>query len=173
MLHNSRNLSGAVANQSGAMEAETILKHGRSSKSQMSRGNKKRGIGITIACVAILFCVSFTFKFHESSVSNTDQIIGMWKMVSTDMEGEMLKTITKGHFVWTHTVNNVIVRSAGGTYTFDGETYIENIKYGTQSMSNFFGQKAVVKIRFEGKKIHYNGLLAGIVPLNEVWERVE
>ena len=30
---------GAVANQSGAMEADTISKNGRSSKSQMSRGN--------------------------------------------------------------------------------------------------------------------------------------
>ena len=29
----------AVANQSGAMEADTISKNGRSSKSQMSRGN--------------------------------------------------------------------------------------------------------------------------------------
>ena len=29
----------AVANKSGAMEAETISKHGASSKSHMSRGN--------------------------------------------------------------------------------------------------------------------------------------
>jgi len=29
----------AVANQSGAMEADTISKNGQSSKSQMSRGN--------------------------------------------------------------------------------------------------------------------------------------
>jgi len=29
----------AVANQSGAMEADTISKNGRSLKSQMSRGN--------------------------------------------------------------------------------------------------------------------------------------
>jgi len=39
MLHNSNFSSGvAVANRSGAMEADTISKNGRSSKSQMSRG---------------------------------------------------------------------------------------------------------------------------------------
>jgi len=32
----------AVANQSEAMEADTISKHGRSSKSQMSRRNLKK-----------------------------------------------------------------------------------------------------------------------------------
>ena len=32
-------LEGAVANHSGAMEAETISKNGRNSKSLMSKGN--------------------------------------------------------------------------------------------------------------------------------------
>jgi hypothetical protein len=36
----------AVANQSGAMEADTISKHGRSSKSQMSKGNFFKYFGI-------------------------------------------------------------------------------------------------------------------------------
>jgi len=34
----------AVANQGGTMEADTILKNGRSSKSQMSRGNKSESV---------------------------------------------------------------------------------------------------------------------------------
>ena len=37
MLHKSNSIAAAVANRSGAMEADTISKHGRSSKSQMSR----------------------------------------------------------------------------------------------------------------------------------------
>ena len=166
MLQNSSNLNGK-------MDAESISKNGASSKSPMSRWDKKRVLGIAIACVVIMFCVSFTFKSHENSETDTDQIVGVWKMISTDMSGEMVKIITKNHFVWTHSVNNVIVRSAGGTYAFDGETYTENIEFGTQGMSNFFGKKAVVKVRFEGKKITTSGLLAEVISLNEVWERVE
>jgi hypothetical protein len=128
--------------------------------------------GVTIACVAILFCVSVSFKSHENQGTNADQIIGVWKR-SLDTNGEMVKIITKSHFVWTHTINNVIVRSGGGTYTFDGVTYTENIEFGTQGMSSFFGKKAVIKVRFEGKKKYYDGLLAESVPLNEVWERAE
>ena len=137
---------------------------------------KKIFFGVTVAFIAILFCVSSSFKSPENSVTNTDQIIGVWKMSSTDrgeMRGERVKIITKGHFIWTHTFNNEVVASAGGTYTFDGETYTENIEFGTKDMSAFLSKKAVVKIRFEGKKMNYTGILAERVPLNEVWERVE
>jgi hypothetical protein len=65
------------------------------------------------------------------------------------------------------------VSSAGGTCTFDGETYTEKIEFGVQSMSNFFGKKAVVKVQFKEKNINTSGLLADVIPLNEVWERVE
>ena len=169
---------------SRVMEPETISNNGASSKSQMIRGNskefkvmlKKIFFGVTVACIAILFCVSSSFKSPVNSENNTDQIIGVWKLVSTDigeMRGERVKIITKGHFIWTHTFNKMLVASAGGTYTFDGETYTENIEFGTQDMSNFFDKKGVVKIRFEGKRMHYTGLLADVIPLNEVWERVE
>jgi len=154
------------------MEQETISKNGVSSKNQMSRGNKKQVLGIVIACVAILFCSSFTFKSSENTGNNMDQIIGVWKSVS-GTNGERVKIITQGHFIWTQTINNRIVASAGGSYTFDGETYTENIEFGTENMSKFFGKKAVVKIQFEGKKMNYIGLLADTISLNEVWERIE
>ena len=167
MLQYGRNLSGV-------MEQETISKNGASLKSQMSRGNKKRVLGIAIACFSILLCASFTFKSHVNSENDTKQIIGVWK-VSTDQYGggERIKIITKTRFIWTHTVNGLIVSSGAGTYTFDGENYTENIESGTQNMSSFFGKKAVVKVRFEGEKMYYTGLLAESVPLNETWERVE
>ena len=133
---------------------------------------KRSHLGVTVALAAILFFVSASFISNENQENNENQIIGVWKM-STDMDGEMIKIITKGHFVWTHTINNVIVRSAGGDCTFDGETYTENITFGTQGMSSFFGKKAIVKVRFEDKKIHTTGLLDEDIPLNEVWERIE
>jgi hypothetical protein len=47
------NLVTAVANQSGAMEADTISKNGRSLKSHTSRGN------ISICMLVLLFVISF------------------------------------------------------------------------------------------------------------------
>jgi hypothetical protein len=116
---------------------------------------KKIFLGAIVACVAILFCVSSSFKSPTNSENNTDQIIGVWKLISTETGprgGEGIKIITKSHFLWTHSINNTIVSSAGGTYTFDGETYTENIEFGMQGMSNFFGKKAVIKVLFEGKR---------------------
>jgi len=52
-------IEAAVANQSGAMEADTILKNGRSLKSQMSKGNK--------CCFLFFICVFFFGTFSASA----------------------------------------------------------------------------------------------------------
>ena len=165
------------SNLSRVMEQETILKNGRNSKSQMSRGNKKQVLGIAFACVVILFCVNFTFKSPVNSENNIDQIIGVWKIVSTGVP-ENVKTqkiITKEHFILTMTIDNVIVSSFGGTCSFDGKTYIEKIEFGTQNRTDNIGQKGEYKIRFEGKKMYLSGQVSGPnrVPFSEIWERVE
>ena len=56
MLHNSNlKIETAVANQSGAMEADTISKNGRSLKSQMSRGFFFKYLVIAAFGVAVTF----------------------------------------------------------------------------------------------------------------------
>ena len=158
------------------MEKRDHFKNGASSKNLMSRGNiiKKAFFALFFASILLNGCGGG--NNGKNSEKNIDQIIGVWKLISTDTGprgGEGIKIITKGHFLWTHAINNTIVSSAGGTYTFDGETYTENIEFGTQGMSNFFGTKGVIKVRFEGNKIYYTGLLAENIPYNEVWERME
>jgi len=56
----------AVANQSGAMEADTISKNGRSSKSHTSRGNFLR-ISLTITAIFFAFV-----SFAQDQDNNTD-----------------------------------------------------------------------------------------------------
>jgi hypothetical protein len=52
---------GAFANQSGAMETDTISKNGRSLKSQMSRYRKQRKIISVIFPILVLICVVMVF----------------------------------------------------------------------------------------------------------------
>jgi hypothetical protein len=160
-------------NLDGIMEQETISKNDVNLNNHLIIRVIKRFIGIAITCLLILFFANFTFKSHENLGSDTEQIIGVWTRASANMEEEMIKIITKDHFIWTHTVNNVIVRSAGGTYTYDGETYTEHIRYGSQGMSNFIDKKSIVKVQFDGKRMITSGLLADVVFINEVWERLE
>ena len=135
---------------------------------------KKRFLWITIGCIGILFCVCVSFKSHVNIENDTkQQIIGVWKDISGTLPYENIKIITKERFIWTWTSNNIIMFSASGTYTFDGETYIENIEYGTQSMRNEFGKKAVMKIRFEGNKMYYSGIHGDNVSINRIFERME
>ena len=131
--------------------------------------------------------VIVTTKSHQSKTplfviggntgNNPDQIIGVWKFVSSPSmmaRIEIVKIITKGYFVCMHITNNGIVTSFGGPCTFDGETYIENIMFGTQNR-NDIGRTGTFKIKFEDKKMYLSGLVSGPdrVPFSEVWERVE
>jgi len=54
MLQFSKTIEAAVANQSGAMEADTISKNGRSSKSQMSRINNDNKVAILVFLIVQL-----------------------------------------------------------------------------------------------------------------------
>ena len=58
----------AVANQSEAMEADTITKNGGSSKSQMSRYRKQRKIISVIFPILVLICVVMVFMKIEIGV---------------------------------------------------------------------------------------------------------
>jgi len=165
-----------LRNLNGVMDADTISKNGTYSKSLMSRVYKKGFLSITVACIVVLFCASVSFKSNEISSDNTNQLIGVWKHVSSTMMGadmmEIKKVFTKNCFIMLYIVNDEIVASKGGTYTFDGETCTENIEYATQNQRTTIGKKATVKVRFEEKKIYTTGAFEGIA-LNEVWERVE
>lgn len=134
---------------------------------------KKILLGLTIASFAILFCACSSSK-SIGKAKEDSKLVGVWKNVSPGHRGEMIKVITKGRFVWTWAFENTVTASAGGMYHFDGETYTETIEYGTQNQRPIVGQKAIVKVWFEtDNKFHSSGTLAGGMPLNEVWERIE
>ena len=171
MLQSCSSLSGVMeaANHVCCAKCKHV-KHGASSKSHMSRCHKNWFLGAIVACVLVLCCVSCSASRKSVSENNADQIIGVWKPVS--FEAQTIKIITKERFVWVNIRDNRIIFSLGGSYTFDGETYTENIEYGTSNNSRYFGSKSVFQVKFEGNKKYITGGTA-IGTINEVWERVE
>ena len=85
MLHKSNfTIETAVANCSGAMEADTILKNGWSSKKQMSRESLIK----TVFLFCAIFCTTFavqgqTFKYTGEFYSS-DESLAMYSLLSGD-----------------------------------------------------------------------------------------
>ena len=176
MLQSSSSFSGVMeaANhaKNSAVEAENHVKHGARSKSLMSRINKKILWGAIIACISVLFCASCNASRKAISENNADQIIGVWKNV-TPGKFEMIKIITKERWIWTYTTRDgKTFYSIEGTYTFDGNTYTENIESGSPNMGFYIGEKSIFKVRFEGNRKYITGGNKKET-YDEVWERVE
>ena len=124
---------------------------------------------IVVSC-AILLCNCASIRTQSKYKDNTDQIIGVWKLVppvSSSIEGK--KIYTKEHFiVFLVMPDKNISASHGGTYSFDGETLIENIEFSTPNRAPLIGLKPDLKVRFEG-----NRLYAQLGTNIEIWERIE
>ena len=134
--------------------------------------SKNRLILKKVILFSFFVCFSLLLQAQMKSVSENkaDQIIGVWRPDS--FEDQTIKIITQDRFVWLRIRDNSIISSLGGSYTFDGETYIENIEYGTPNMdSGYFGSKSVFQVRFEGYKKYITGIGA-LETFNEVWVRV-
>ena len=120
-------LEVAVANQSGAMEAETISKHGRSLKSQMSRENFYN------VCVLLLMVIAFSSC--ATIFSGTKQKIS----VNSQPTGARIYVNGQDQNVITPTTINV-KRGKSATYTFQLQGYPDGV-VNAQSVINplFFG----------------------------------
>ena len=156
------------------MEPEAISKNGASPKSQKSRKNQYY-FSFVLFFLATAIGI-FVNAQSPSTRSNKDQIIGVWKFSNPSYN--ILNIITKGHsvIIWLDLSGKEITSSHGGSYTFDGETYISTTQFGTQQWQSRIGSIGVHKVRFENNKMYRTGksTLNGVeTNINEVWERIE
>ena len=149
---------------------------------------KKTFVAVAVVMVTILLGGCAASRSQANAGGSSNPLVGVWKNVTPGQAGEMIKHITEDRFMWTwtfndipmtsptgdtYTFNNVVVRSAGGTHTFDGEVYTETVRFACAPQISLIGQQAVVRVRFEGNRFYTTGFLGGVNPLNEVWERME
>ena len=131
-------ISAAVVNQSEAMEADTISKHGRSSKSQMSRGNFSK---------TWTKGVIFAFLFAQLSIAtscNKEEVIFQSEEVQI-LETEWWQPILQTHGLELGSYNNyenVFAMGMGGNSINNGICTLKVATVLIRNKENYFFIKA-------------------------------
>ena len=105
-------------------------------------------------------------------------LIGTWILCGTpDNEqeppasGGRLKFFTGKHWTVIETdEDGAVIENHGGTYTLNGDEYVETVKYGTANAATVIGQSFKFKVTVEGDKFTQVG---NGNPYSEVWRRAK
>lgn len=134
-------------------------------------------IGLSsIALVSRLWAVEETAKAEAEPSKLATDVIGAWTLVGTpDSEEETptkrLKFFTGKHWLITEADDDgKVIFHHGGTYTLDGDEYVETIEYAIEQSISAVGQKFKFKIKVEGDKYTQIGIEN---PYSEVWRRAK
>ena len=150
----------AVANQGGAMEADTISKNGRSSKSQMSK--VKKVACLFIACVAVCISVSAQSELTHSFAGNIRQ---NGKPVRTKQvkelmsaNSEALKTFKTGNAI-TYTGVGLMFGGLGYVLFGDGDAKIGGAVFGVGLITGIVGESLRKKsVRLYNSKLNTSSI---------------
>ena len=145
-------------------------------------------MNVTISRVLLTIALAITSAAARADdppvVAKPHALVGTWKMVSAkyggrerDLPAEMttLKHVTPTQFMWaSYDKDGKVTRTAGGSYSVQGETYEEVPEYGISSDFDLIKDKAqTFKWKIEGNKWYHNGQLSSGLTIEEVWERIE
>jgi hypothetical protein len=143
----------------------------------------RRKLIVFIPLIVIL--ISSFSACGEVPSQKATEIQGTWKLVSYNYVGdtvlkktedgvERLKLITDSKFCWIHFISDshVTTNSAGGSYSLDGENYIENLEFGAIGMKDYLGKSQKFTIKIEDNKLYLSGALSDGLKIKEVWERI-
>ena len=131
--------------------------------------------------------------------SSNENLVGTWELESYRGEGDSLrsdypdfvsyvKLITPTHFVWVHYMSeqDQVLAQGGGTYTYDGNTYTETLKFMYPSGSGQVGTVLPFKCKLDADTWYHTGYVirqeendAGnlqpvdTIMIDEVWKPFE
>lgn len=121
------------------------------------------------------------------AAATPNSLIGTWRIVSykygddakfTDWPKNqvMLKHMTATHFTWAtyDAKTGIVSRMAGGTYSYKGNEYVENLQYGMGAdVTALIGKPQKFTAQVDATQWHHSGLLSQGLKIEEKWERVQ
>ena len=131
------------------------------------------------------------FAYSQSGMSQNEKqqtdvpnnsIVGTWKLLERSAKPVenylQIKMITETQFSWTiYTLQGIMMSSAGGTYTLEGNVYTEFLKATSPNMKSYLDSKGVFTVEIKDNKLYQKGTLEGtfgnITIIDEVWERLD
>jgi hypothetical protein len=118
---------------------------------------------------------------------NSDELQGAWEIIyqkltypdttleNTQFANPSVKILTKKHVAFGHqSSDGESISGGGGTYSYDGKTYIEHIKY--HGYSSLVGKSIEFKSKLDGDKWTISGVIPGDgekIHLKEIRKRIE
>lgn len=128
----------------------------------------------------VLFVVLIGMGLNAQNVK--PEILGAWENTSAKINGVnqdlskiiKMKLITNTYFTWfSCSKDNRITRnSVGGTCSFDGKKYTENIEFVGVGSTNMLHVKNVFNVVITGNRMHLTGTV-NKDKYDEIWTRVD
>jgi len=134
----------------------------------------RRILFVSLAVVLLCGCSVAT---RSGPPGRADAIAGTWEHIFAAMpEYRQVKLLTGSRFVWAtyERDSGMLVASAGGTYEFDGKTYIERLEFGSEALLlELVGREQVFTAKLDGEEWYHTGTLTNGIEVRELWKRLE
>jgi hypothetical protein len=131
----------------------------------------------------LYFLIFFNLLSICYAQENVKSIQGSWKVLTVKFDGKpqdsknkiKIKILSKNYFTWfSCDKNNRITRnSVGGTYTFDGKKYVENIQYVGVGATGVLKKVHTFDVQLKGDKMYLTGRINKNKLLEETWQRID
>lgn len=122
-------------------------------------------------------------KEFKATASNQSQLAGVWKISGRMQDGKQveinhtgsrktLKLLSGNYFQWfaIDPAENKFYETGGGTFSFDGGKYIENIEFFSKDNSRV-GASLNFEDRIENEQWIHTGLSSKGEPIYEIWSK--
>jgi hypothetical protein len=141
-------------------------------------------VAAMLLTVAVLSLMAFSNSSSGSAKKLGKSIVGTWHLESykygtssssfTQVTADRphIKLITEKRFLWAtyDAKTKMILESAGGEYSLDGDHLIESIDLGF-NMDDYLNSKSDFKIKIEDGMLYLTGTLSSGYPIEEIWQK--
>lgn len=125
----------------------------------------------TLLLLTFIACAALVAQEPENKQEVVPSIQGAWLLSFPD-GAKRTKFIADGR--WTITQadpkSGAVVFHHGGSYTFDGKTYVEKVEFANPSTVSLIGKEHTFELTVEGDMIHQKGIGN---PWTEDWQRIK